>query len=196
MPHHARTYGSTIHEIVPNEAWKFPTGPMLDTFGVPIANQTFGLEEFNFNPILVNKQFAYVPCYGTHTTYPRPLVNELRLIYRVNNMADFNYVHYATLFNVRTMVNEDIPEIRRELEPHFNSIYLSEECEIFFGLNYPEYQNHIQNMFNANLIADNENNSSFVVNVRYESLEILDNPVPCVMKSNFASNWYENVIYP
>jgi hypothetical protein len=51
-------------------------------------------------------------------------------------------------------------------------------------------------MFNSNLIADNENNSSFVVNVRYESLEILDNPVPCVMNANFASNWYENVIYP
>ena len=51
-------------------------------------------------------------------------------------------------------------------------------------------------MFNANLIADNENNSSFVVNVRYESLEILDNPVPCIMNAYYASNWYENVIYP
>ena len=196
MSHHARTYGSTIHEIDPHNAWKFPTGPMLDTFGVPIANQTFGLEEFNFNSILVNKQFAYIPCYGTHRTYPRPFVKELRLIYRVNNIENFNYLHYATLFNVRSLVNEDIPEIRRVLAPDFNTIYLSPECQDFFGINYAEYQIRIQHMFNANLIADNENNSSFVVNVRYESLEILDNPVPCVMNANFASNWFENVIYP
>jgi hypothetical protein len=196
MPHYARTYGSTIHEVDPLNAWKFPTGPIFDTFGVPIANQTFGLEEFNFNSILVNKQYAYIPCFGTHRTYPRAFVNELRLIYRVNGIQNFNYLHYATLFNVESMLNEDIPEIRIALQPYFNAVYLSQECENFFGLNYAEYQNHIQNMFNANFIANNENNNSFVVNVRYESLEILDNPVPCVMKSHYASNLYRNVIYP
>jgi|LauGreDrversion4_2_1035121.scaffolds.fasta_scaffold360237_1 hypothetical protein len=196
MPYHARTYGSALQQAEGNVRWNFPTGPNLDTFGVPIGLQTFGLEEFNFHPFLLNMQLAYIPCYGTHGTYPRNPVNELRLIYRIHNNGEFNYMHYATLYEVRTILNEEILVIRNVLEPDFNAIYLNQNCQDFFGHDFPEYENCIQNMFAANLIADNQNNSSFVVNVRYDALEIQENPVPCILNAHYASNWYQNVIYP
>ncbi len=196
MPYHARTYGSALQQVEGNVRWNFPTGPNLDTFGVPIGLQTFGLEEFNFHPSILKKQLAYIPCFGTLRTYPRPSVNELRLIYRIHNNGEFNYMHYATLYKVRTILNEEIPVIRNVLEPDFNAVYLNQNCQNFFGLDFPEYENCIQNMFAANLIADNQNNSSFVVNVRYDALEVKENPVPCRLNANFASNWSLNVIYP
>lgn len=63
MPHHARTYGSTIYLTDRHNAWKYPTGPVLDNFGVPIERQNFGLEEFNFNDTLLDLKLAYVPCF-------------------------------------------------------------------------------------------------------------------------------------
>jgi hypothetical protein len=195
MPHQARTYGSRIHESDPQNAWRFPTGPELDKFGVPIGNQNFGLEEFNFNPILLDYKLAYVPCFGSSRNYPRPHVSELRLIYRIINNANYNYIHYATLHNVKSLLNADIPNIRQLIEPHYNEIYLREECQVFFSNNYPEFEKRIIEMQNSNLIADNENNNSFLVNVEYESISILEKPTPCRMNSHFASNCYINVKY-
>lgn len=36
MPIHARTYGSGIHLTDRQNAWKYPTGPFLDNFGITI----------------------------------------------------------------------------------------------------------------------------------------------------------------
>lgn len=196
MPHHARTYGSTIHLTDRHNAWKYPTGPVLDNFGVPIERQKFGLEEFNFNDTLLDLKLAYVPCFGTANTYSRPDVKELRLLYRVENNGVYNYVHYATLFGVQSLLNEDIYQVREVLTPNFESIYLRKECADFFGDNYPIYEKKIREMLNSNLIAANDDNNSFLVNVKYDKLEYLDKPKAVIMNSNFAANWYLNVIYP
>jgi len=196
MPHHARTYGLGIYITDRQNAWKYPTGPVLDNFGVPVESQNFGLEEFNYNDTLLDLKLAYVPCFGTSKSYSRPDIKELRLLYRVENNGVYNYVHYATLFGVQSLLNEDIHQVREVLTPNFESIYLRQECADFFGDNYPIYEKKIREMLNSNLIAANDDNNSFLVNVKYDKLEYLDKPNAVKMNSHFASNWYLKVIYP
>ena len=102
MIRYARTYGSRLYPQNIEQAWQFPTGPELDTFGVQVPEEmkTFGLEEFNFNSVLQGLKLAYVPCYGTDRFYPRPFVDELRLMYLESRNPRGSYMHYATLFNV------------------------------------------------------------------------------------------------
>jgi hypothetical protein len=189
----ARTYGSVIHESVPQNAWRYPTGPLLDRFGVPIGKQTFGLEEFNFSDFYLKQKWAYIPCYGSARSYPRPFVSELRLMYRIPSVTNFCYKHYATLHNVKSLTNEVILGIRNNITSQFDQIYYTNESQLFFGNNYPEFQSTIQNMLASDFIANNTNNRSFLINVQYEKIEILENPIICRCGGSYASNWYTQV---
>jgi len=191
----SRTYGSSIYKTDSKNAWKFPTGPLLDNFGVPIGNQTFGLEEFNFSDFYLQQKWAYIPCYGSARVYPRPFINELRLMFRIPSEEKFCYLHYATLFNVSSFVSGDIPQLRANILPMLNEIYFTPMANDFFGKNYHQYIKQINQMTHSNFIANNEDNNSFLVNTKYESIEILKNPIECKMRSNFASNWYKKIEY-
>ncbi len=195
MTRYARTYGSIHHPNNSQEALKYPTGPVNDIFGVPVPHQerTFGLEEFNFHPLFLKEKIAYVPCFGSANTFPRPSVEELKLIYRVNANC---YVHYATLSNVDSFTNDDIPNLRQLINPQMNQIYFRQESQAFFGADFPAFQKIIENMYASNFIANNQNNASFLINVRYKKIEILEKPVSCKLNSHFAGNWYINVQYP
>jgi len=195
MTHYARTYGSTLHPNNLMEAWKYPTSPVLDTFGViiPIRNKTFGLEEFNFNSFYLKEKIAYIPFYGTERFYSRPFVEELRLIYRVKDNC---YCHYATLFNVVSLVNNNILNLRQIIKPVLNQIYFSQESHVFFGTDFPTFQSKIQEMYDSKFIASNQDNNSFLVNVKYERIEILDKPIYCKTNSPYAAQWKINIDYP
>lgn len=195
MAHYARTYGSIHHPNNFMEAWKYPTAPFLDKFGVPISikKRIFGLEEFNFNPFYLKNKIAYIPCYGTQRFYPRPFVDELRLIYRVNEKC---YCHYATLFNVKSYINDDIQNLRQIINLELNQIYFSEESQGFFGADFPTFQRKIQEMYNSKFIANNHNDNSFLVNLKYERIEKLDKPIYCKLNAYYASQWYRDVEYP
>ncbi len=195
MIHYARTYGSIHHPNNLIEAWKYPTAPVLDSFGVtiPEQNKTFGLEEFNFNPLYLNEKIAYIPCYGTVRFYPRLFIEELRLIYRVKDTC---YCHYATLFNIVSFNNNEIVNLRQIINPELNQIYFSQESQGFFGADFTTFQRKIQEMYDSNSIADNQNDNSFLVNVKYERIEILDKPIYCKLNSHYAAQWKINVEYP
>lgn len=195
MPHYARTYGSSNHPNNLETAWKYPTGPVMDNFGVSVinANKTFGLEEFNMNDCFLKNKIAYVPCYGTKRFYPRPPIEELKLVYKVNINC---FVHYATLYDVVSFTNEDIPTLKHILNSLLNEIYFNQETQYFFGVDFPAYQKIINGMYESNLIADNQGNSSFLVNVKYNKFDILKKPIHCRLNSNFASQWFINAEYP
>jgi hypothetical protein len=195
MPHYARTYGSSIYDTDPQNAWKFPTGSLLDSFGVPIGNRTFGLEEFNFSNFYLQQKLAFIPCYGSARTYPRPFIEELRLIFRIPSKEKFCYFHYATMFNVTSLINYDIPKLRAIILPMIDEIYFTPKVYDFFGKDYEKYVKQIRQMSHSSFIANNEDNNSFLVSSKYESIDILKTPIKCKMRSNFASNWYENVEY-
>lgn len=191
MPHYARTYGSVAHENYQSTR-EFATGPLLDKFGIPINRKTFGLEEFNFNPFYLKQKIAFVPCYGTSRFYMRRHIDELRLVYKE---APRRYKHYATLYNVTSFADNDIPHLRRLIQPQIKQIYYRQESLDFWGEDFGLFQNAITNAFNSDIIANNHNNSSFLVNLKYEKLKILKPHIPCDLGGNRASQWYINVAY-
>ncbi len=195
MPHYARTYGSIHHPNNIEVAWKYPTDPICDNFGVkvPNANKTFGLEEFNFSDFFLMEKIAYVPCYGTRIRYPRPSIEELRLVYKASNNC---FVHYATLYDAVSFNDNDIRNLRQVLNSRLNEIYFNQNTQNYFGVDFPVYQKIIRGMHASNLIADNHRNSSFLINVKYKRIEILKKPIHCGINSNFASQWFINVEYP
>jgi hypothetical protein len=196
MTYYTRTYGSSLHLNNPNLAWQYPTQPFLDRFGIPINKLTFGLEEFNFNPFLVENKMAYIPSFGTFRTYPRSPINELRLMYRIDGAQRFCYVHYATLYNVKSFEDNDIPYLQNLLNPQIPLIYFRPESHQFFGQDFPLFEQKINDLNNSQFIASNHLNSSFLVNVKYEKLEVLSKSVKCNLRASYASNLYRDVIYP
>jgi len=196
MTIYTRTYGSVVHLNNPNLAWQYPTQPLLDKFGIPINKLTFGLEEFNFNPFLVENKMAYIPSFGTFRTYPRSPIKELRLMYRIQSAQRFCYVHYATLHNVIAFLDNDIPYLHNLLTPQIPLIYFRPESHQFFGQDFPLFEQKINDLNNSQFIASNHLNSSFLVNAKYEKLEVLSKSVKCNLRASFASNLYKDVIYP
>lgn len=195
MIKYVRTYGSRNHPNNLEKAWKFPTTPEQDVFGIRISNNlTFGLEEFNFNNFLKNNMLAYVPYYGRALANPRPAVSELRLLYKVELIGN-RYCHYATLYNVIQLTDRDIPQIQELIENEFDEIYLGKESKELFGNQFDAYENQITRMFNSRTIANNQDRSSFIVNLRYEKLEIIEKPLYCHLNAHYAGNWYNNVIH-
>lgn len=195
MLRYARTYGSIHHPKNIAEAWQYPTGPLVDTFGIPIQNsrQTFGLEEFNFNPFFIKEKVAYVPCYGTARYYPRPVINELRLIYKISGRC---HIHYASMFDVRPILNEEIIELRQIIDPVMNDIYFNEKPQLFFEDRFTQFTETIGLIQNSNIIASNHNHTPFLVNVRYSNLVVLEKPVVCELTPNNVNQWKIRVDMP
>lgn len=193
MIRYARTYGSRLLPEKTEESWHFPTGPFTDTFGVPVpdVNKTFGLEEFNFNKTLLDFKLAYVPCYGNTRFYPRPTINELNLIYKIAGREHF---HYAILHNVTPILDEEICDVRKLFEPHLNEIYFNSKTQEFFNDDFENFRNQIHFMFNQNSIAANQINASFLVNLRYEELTILKEPVSLDVYPGRVGQWKVNVV--
>ena len=196
MIRYARTYGSKLFPEKTEEAWQFPTGPSADIFGVkvPDANKTFGLEEFNFNNKLRELKLAYVPCYATARTYPRQNnVKELKLIFKTSGRC---HLHYATMFDVNPIMNKEIKELRNLIDKWMNEIYFQQKSQEFFGIDFEEFKNIINRMKGSELIAENHNNSPFLVNVRYKKLEILKTPIICELNPRNANQWKIQVDIP
>jgi hypothetical protein len=193
MKRYARTYGLRLYKDNLDGNWQFPTGPLADTFGVPvpISNKTFGLEEFNFSNILRELKLAYVPCYGNARFFPRPFIKELHLIFKTEGR---NHIHYATLHNVTPIMDEEICEIRKLLQPHIHNIYFNISTQEFFQNDFSRFQEQIQFMSNQNRIAANQINASFLVNLRYEELTILKEPVSLDVYPGYVGQWKVNAI--
>jgi hypothetical protein len=193
MIRYARTYGSRLYKDNFADAWQFPTGPVADIFGVPvtISNKTFGLEEFNFSKILRDLKLAYVPCYGNARFFLRPFIKELHLIFKTEGR---NHIHYATLHNVTPIKDEEICEIRKLLQSHIHEIYFNASAQEFFQNDFSQFQDQIQFMYNQNRIAANQINASFLVNLRYEELTILKEPVTLDVYPGYVGQWKVNVM--
>ena len=99
MIRYARIYGTKNYPENINQTWQFPTDPAPDNFGAPVPVSTiiFGLEEFNFNAYFLKEKIAYIPCFATARTYPRPNLKELRLTYKTAGRC---HIHCATLYHV------------------------------------------------------------------------------------------------
>jgi hypothetical protein len=188
MLRYARTYGSENYPQNMDEAWQYTTGPIQDTFGVPVPelNKTFGLEEFNFNPFFLKEKIAYVPCYATAKYYPRPHLKELKLIFKTAGRC---HLHYATLYDVTSIVDAEIPVLRNQIQPLMNEIYFKPETQAFFGDDFENYRKILDRMKDSNVIASNHDHTPFLVNVRYKELEILKTPIPCELNPKNVNQW-------
>jgi hypothetical protein len=195
MIRYARTYGSINYPNAIQQAWLYPSGPLADTFGVPVsdANKTFGLEEFNFNPHFLKEKIAYVPCYATARSFPRPNLKELRLIYKTSGRC---HVHYATMHDVTPILNAHIDSIRDWIEPMMHEIYFNHHSQSFFGDDFQNFVKIIDHMKGSNLIGSNHNHTPFLVNVRYSKLEVLEKPVVCELTPNNVNQWKIQVDMP
>lgn len=195
MIRYARTYGSRLFPRNISDAWQFPTDPAPDNFGVPVpeSNITFGLEEFNFNPYFLKEKIAYIPCFATFRTYPRPNLKELKLIYKTAGRC---HMHYATLYHVTPILNENINSHRNWINPMMNEIYLNKKSQDFFGDDFEQFAKIINQMKNSNIIASNHNHSPFLINVRYQEIEILKKGIPCEVNPNNVNQWKINVDSP
>jgi len=192
---YARTYGSINQPHATQDAWQYPTAPSSDTFGVPIldANKTFGLEEFNFNPHLIKEKIAYIPCYATARYYPRPYMNELRLILKTSGS---HHIHYATLYDVSPILDNEIKELRNQIIPVIENIYFGKQTQDFFGVDFENFVTTLNRMRDSDIIASNHDHSPFLVNVRYKKLEILKNPKSLKTNPRNVNQWKINVEFP
>lgn len=195
MIRYARTYGSKNYPDNINEAWQYPTGPVVDTFGVPVPelNKTFGLEEFNFNSFFLKEKMAYVPCYATKRSYPRPQMKELKLIFKTAGRC---HLHYATLHDVNSIVNTEIPGLRNQIEPLMDEIYFSQQTRAFFGNDFENFSKILNRMKDSNVIASNHDHTPFLVNVRYKEIEILKTPITCELNPKNVNQWKINAAIP
>jgi hypothetical protein len=195
MIRYARTYGSKNYPDNSYEAWQYPTGPIQDTFGVPVPelNKTFGLEEFNFNPLFLKEKIAYVPCYATAKYYPRHHLRELKLIFKTAGRC---HLHYATLYDVTSILNNQIPALRNQIEPFIDEIYFRQQTQDFFGDDFQSFVKIIDIMKDSNVIASNHDHTPFLVNVRYKELEILKTPIPCELNPRNVNQWKINAQIP
>lgn len=190
----AKTYQST-------NGWSAPQS--LSTFGIPISNtiqpvKHLGLEEFNFTNILRKEKLAYVPHFSSLNAEKNN-----HIIYKIIKLFYFDRVthcsyHYANLYNVQR-IHEDIQELRNRL----TEIGLDQ-----FVINNYDFQNNYGNIlypiainkwlecFNANNITANGVEQRFILNVKYEKLEIFDSPIARDEWNdfNFASNLYNESI--
>jgi hypothetical protein len=134
---------------------------------------------------------AYVPCYGNARFFPRPFINELHLIFKTEGRK---HVHYATLHQVTAIADEEICEIRKLLDPHIDEIYFNASAHEFFQNDFSRFQNQIQFMYRQHRIAANQINSSFLVNLRYDELTILEEQITLDVYPGYVGQWKINVI--
>jgi hypothetical protein len=172
----AKTYQSDNNFTAPQS---------ISTFGISIRLRGdlkhLGLEEFNFCKTLRDFKFnnyhlAYIPCYSTCL---RPNLDKLDLFFSAGNSIA---IHYATLFDVEQLTDEEISELRDSL--------LAAGFPNFVE-NSPDFQNNYQNLFepalaiwknnfNQDNILARGHNPRFVLNVKYKSIQFhsMGNIVP------------------
>ena len=168
----AKTYQSTNN-------WRAPQS--LSTFGIPIIGNRItkylGLEEFNFSLKVTgiefeNKKLAYIPCFSEKV---RPYQSELELFYSAGNNVT---MHYATLYGVQQISDNQIIDIRRKLNQEDfmewveNNQEFRENYDVFFA---PAMREFIRFYEESNRIIANGHEVRFVFNVLYDKV-IFHNP--------------------
>ncbi len=168
----AKTYKST-------NGWTAPQS--LSTFGIPVSNKHdikyLGLEEFNFCKVLADftfqtKHVAFIPSYSC---CPRPFIEKLNLFH--SNGRGLT-VHYATLYDVEQLNISEIDALRSSL--------IASGFPNFVETNF-DFQNNYQNLFqpalkiwqknfNTNNIISPAHNPRFVLNIKFNSIEIFSQP--------------------
>ena len=163
----AKTYRSTNN-------WTAPQS--LSTFGIPIIgnrNSKFlGLEEFNFSQKVTgiefeNKKLAYIPCFSETV---RPYLSELELFYSAGNNTT---LHYATLYNVQQISDNQIIDIRKKLNQEGfiewveNNQEFRENYNVFFAPALREFTKFYEE---SNGIIANGHEVRFVFNVLYDKV--------------------------
>ena len=105
------------------------------------------------------------------------------------------HIHYATLHGVSSITNTEIPNLRALVNPFFDEIYLNRNVQNFFVDDFDNYKKIISRMYLSEIIAANNIHSPFLINVRYERLELLKNPIACRVIPNNVNQWKTNVNY-
>ncbi len=129
-----------------------------------------------FNDVLVANKIGYLDCYRRRgRSYPLPA--DIALFTKNPNNE---LLHVGNIYGVREIHNEEIPEIRELLDlhnwrenvisPNFNQL------EFYPPGQSVGYGNYEDNNYNSNLVRA-ANPGGFVVNIRYNKIELFKNPV-------------------
>lgn len=167
----AKTYQSTNN-------WRAPQS--LSTFGIPIIGNRMtkylGLEEFNFSLKVTgiefeNKKLAYIPCFSEKV---RPYQSELELFYSAGNNVT---MHYATLYGVQQISDNQIIDIRRKLnqEDFMEWVENNQEFNDNYGGLFDSALGEYRNFFESKRVIANGHEDRFVFNVLYDKV-IFHNP--------------------
>ena len=167
----AKTYQSTNN-------WRAPQS--LSTFGIPIIGNRMtkylGLEEFNFSLKVTgiefeNKKLAYIPCFSEKV---RPYQSELELFYSAGNNVT---MHYATLYGVQQISDNQIIDIRRKLnqEDFMEWVENNQEFNDNYGGLFDSTLGEYRNFFKSKRVIAKGHEDRFVFNVLYDKV-IFHNP--------------------
>jgi hypothetical protein len=135
----------------------------------------YGYEEWNRQKLLLNNKIAYVESYRRHLLNP---CKKLMLYYKDPNHGN-DFFHYATLYNVEQLSDNNIQNIKINLnnagwqamvQGHFNNPPINDLGPI--GL-HPSYLA----AFDSNNIVTQNPNPGFIVNLEYERIDVLKKPV-------------------
>lgn len=147
------------------------TGPQsLSNFGIEIDCQnekkSLGLEELNGIPLLIKNKLAYLPAFSSDRFDEE---FELDLFFSRGG----NTWHYGTMRGVKQIKEEEVPELRKQLE---NLPEIAHECIS----NAPEFNLCIEYVFkiwkrnfDTNTILEKKPNDRFIVNVHYKEFTFL-----------------------
>lgn len=170
----AKTFTSANNFIAPES---------ISNFGIPVTNQhetkSLGLEEFNFCPILQNYTYhnnhvAFIPCFSMNRG--NIFIEELKLFYlQAPNLT----IHYATLFGVSQIQENQIPNIRLDLiENGFhNHVHNSIVFQNNYGLLFNPAIQIWENCFNSNVIFADGSDVRFILNTFYQEIQFHQNNV-------------------
>lgn len=177
----AKTYRST-------NGW---TGPeSLSDFGIPIIckskSETLGLEEFNGIKLLRKHKLAFIPAFSVARNF---VVDELKLFYSVPGRT----FHYGTMKNVEQIHATDVDAIRaNELRELPTLVSESLERSAIFSDCHRYAFDVWKKYYNSSNILARGKNLRFVVNVKYESFEIFENPMPV----RWTNLMFAKALYP
>lgn len=170
----------------------------LSTFGIKINQdknlQYLGLEEFNFSKEYLDNKIAYIPAFASETYNYK--IDKLDLFYLNTELSPHQTFHYATLYEVNRISGLDyINDIRSKLLQS-NLIweaFYNKEFRNAYGNNFNEaFKSWVDRLLYFNNIdALGDEQGRFVVNIRYESIEIFANP----LKTEWGNMYRANKLY-
>lgn len=137
--------------------------------GVQIRNKKyFGFEEWLTNPVLKTKKLGYLDCYR-YNRFPE-ITDKIALIRAEHGIV----YHVGTLHNVSQIEESEIAGIRQELNQSDwlttiqNNFQLGTEFQEFYE------QGHYRDYYESGRIQARDQKPHFIVNIRYERLEMLN----------------------